>query len=213
MRVVLADDHPVVREGYRRLLERAGGIEVVAEVGDGESAYRAFCEHQPDVLVIDINLPGISGIEATRRVLAREPGARVLVFSMHEDVVFASRALQAGARGYITKNSAPDVLVEALRAIARGKMYISHDVAQRLATQVLPGGSVAFNELSAREFEVFRLLAEGKSVAEIARILSLSPKTIANYQSLIKQKLDADTSAQMVWIALRSGVISASGVE
>jgi DNA-binding NarL/FixJ family response regulator len=208
MRVVLADDHPVVREGYRRLLERAGGIEVVAEVEDGEGAYRVFCELLPDVLVIDINLPGISGIEAARRVLAREPAAKVLIFSMHEDVVFASRALQAGARGYITKSSAPDVLVEALRAVARGKMYISHDVAQRLAAQVVPGGNVAFNELSAREFEVFRLLAEGNSVADIARILSLSPKTIANYQSLIKQKLDADTSAQMVWIALRSGVIS-----
>jgi DNA-binding NarL/FixJ family response regulator len=213
MRVVLADDHPVVREGYRRLLERAGGIEVVAEVEDGESAYRVFCELLPDVLVIDINLPGISGIEAARRVLAREPAAKVLIFSMHEDVVFASRALQAGARGYVTKSSAPDVLVEALRAVARGKIYISHDVAQRLAAQVVPGGNLAFNELSAREFEVFRLLAEGKSVADIARILSLSPKTIANYQSLIKQKLDADTSAQMVWIALRSGVISGAGVD
>jgi DNA-binding NarL/FixJ family response regulator len=213
MRVVLADDHPIVREGYRRLLERAGGIEVVAEVEDGESAYRAFCELAPDVLVIDINLPGVSGIEATRRVLAREPAAKVLVFSMHEDVVFASRALQAGARGYVTKSSAPDALVEALRAVARGKVYISHDVAQRLAAQVVPGGNVAFSELSAREFEVFRLLAEGRSVADIARVLSLSPKTIANYQSLIKQKLDADTSAQIVWIALRSGVISGAGVD
>jgi DNA-binding NarL/FixJ family response regulator len=213
MRVVLADDHPIVREGYRRLLERAGGIEVVAEVEDGESAYRAFCELAPDVLVIDINLPGVSGIEATRRVLAREPAAKVLVFSMHEDVVFASRALQAGARGYVTKSSAPDALVEALRAVARGKVYISHDVAQRLAAQVVPGGNVAFSELSAREFEVFRLLAEGRSVADIARVLSLSPKTIANYQSLIKQKLDADTSAQIVWIALRSGVISGAGTD
>jgi DNA-binding NarL/FixJ family response regulator len=207
VRVLLVDDHAVVREGYRRLLERTRDIEVVAEAAGGEEAYRLFCETTPDVVVMDITLPGVSGVEATRRIVAREAAARVLVFSVHEDIVFASRALQAGARGYITKSSAPELLVEAVRAVAEGRPYLSHDVAQKLATQSLPGQPVPFGDLSPREFEVFRLLAEGKSIVDIARILSLSQKTVANYQSLVKQKLETDTSAQMVWIALQHGLV------
>jgi DNA-binding NarL/FixJ family response regulator len=207
VRVLLVDDHAVVREGYRRLLERTPEIEVVAEAATGEDAYRVFCELGPDVVVMDINLPGMSGIEAARRMLAREPDARILVFSMHEDALFGSRALQAGARGYVTKASAPEVLVEAVKAVSAGRLYISHDMAQELALQTVPGQDVPLNTLSPREFEVFRLLAEGKSIADIARILSLSQKTVANYQSLIKQKLEADTSAQMVWIALKRGLV------
>jgi DNA-binding NarL/FixJ family response regulator len=207
VRVLLVDDHAVVREGYRRLLERTPEIEVVAEAATGEDAYRVFCEMTPDVVVMDINLPGMSGIEAARRMLAREPDARILVFSMHEDALFGSRALQAGARGYVTKASAPEVLVEAVKAVSAGRLYISHDMAQELALQTVPGQDLPLNTLSPREFEVFRLLAEGKSVADIARILSLSQKTVANYQSLIKQKLEADTSAQMVWIALKRGLV------
>lgn len=207
VRVLLVDDHAVVREGYRRLLERTPEIEVVAEASTGEDAYRVFCELTPDVVVMDINLPGMSGLEAARRMLAREPDARVLVFSMHEDALFGSRALQAGARGYVTKASAPEVLVEAVKAVSAGRLYISHDMAQELALQTVPGQDLPLNTLSPREFEVFRLLAEGKPVADIARILSLSQKTVANYQSLIKQKLEADTSAQMVWIALKRGLV------
>ena len=210
VRVILIDDHAVVREGYRRLLERTSDIQVVAEAGSGEDAYRLFCDLQPEVVVIDVNLTGMSGIEATRRIIAREPLARVLVFSMHEGALFGSRALQAGARGYVTKASAPEVLVEAVRAVAAGRLYISHDVAQQLAFQSLPGNDTPLGELSPREFEVFRLLAEGKSINDIARVLSLSQKTIANYQSIIKQKLEADTSAQMVWIAMRTGVLGGS---
>jgi DNA-binding NarL/FixJ family response regulator len=207
VRVLLVDDHAVVREGYRRLLERTPEIEVVAEAATGEDAYRVFCEMAPDVVVMDINLQGMSGIEAARRMLAREPDARILVFSMHEDALFGSRALQAGARGYVTKASAPEVLVEAVKAVSAGRLYISHDMAQELALQTVPGQDLPLNTLSPREFEVFRLLAEGKSVGDIARILSLSQKTVANYQSLIKQKLEADTSAQMVWIALKRGLV------
>jgi len=207
LRVILIDDHAVVREGYRRLLERTCDIQVVAEATSGEDAYRLFCEKHPDVVVMDINLPGMSGIEATRRIVAREPAARVLVFSMHEDALFGSRALQAGARGYVTKASAPDVLVQAVRAVAQGRMFLSHDMAQNLALHTVPGQELALDALSAREFEVFRLLAEGKAVSEIAHILSLSQKTVANYQSAIKHKLEAHTSAQMVWIALKSGLV------
>jgi two-component system, NarL family, invasion response regulator UvrY len=210
VRAILIDDHAVVREGYRRLLERTSDIQVIAEGTSGEDAYRLFCEQNPDVVVMDINLPGMSGIEATRRILAREPEARVLVFSMHEDALFGSRALQAGARGYVTKASAPDVLVEAVRAVAQGRMFLSHDMAQNLALQAVPGQELALDALSPREFEVFRLLAEGKAVSEIAHVLSLSHKTIANYQSAIKHKLEAHTSAQMVWIALKSGLVGGS---
>jgi DNA-binding NarL/FixJ family response regulator len=209
--VMLADDHAVVREGYRRLLERTRDIEVTAEAASGEEAYRTYCTALPDVSIMDINLPGVSGVEVTRRITARDPAARVLVFSMHEDVVFASRALQAGARGYVTKSSAPDVLVDAVRAVADGRTYVSHDVAQKLALQLMPGQNVPFADLSPREFEVFRLLAEGRSIGEIARSLSLSQKTVSNYQSIVKQKLEADSSAQMVWIALRRGLVGPGG--
>jgi two-component system, NarL family, invasion response regulator UvrY len=207
VRVLLADDHAVVREGYRRLLERTQDIQVVAEAATGEEAYRLFCELLPDVVVMDINLPGMSGIEATRRVVSRQAQARVLIFSMHEDAMFASRALQAGARGYVTKASAPEALVDAVRTVAAGKAYISQDVAQQLALQALPGQRLPLNHLSPREFEVFRLLAEGRSINEIAQVMCLSQKTIANYQSSIRQKLELTNAAQVVRLAMSYGLL------
>jgi two-component system, NarL family, invasion response regulator UvrY len=206
--VVLVDDHAVVREGYRRLLERTEDISVIAEVSTGEEAYRIVCEMQPDVTVMDINLPGIGGIEVVRRIVSRLPEAKILMFSMHEDTVFSSRALQAGARGYVTKSAAPEVLVEAVRLVAAGKLYISHEMAQELAVQMLPGRDNPIDALSAREFEVFRLLVAGHSLQEISRILCLSYKTVANYQSNIKHKLDVSNSAQVVRIALNHGLIA-----
>ena len=208
VRVVLVDDHAVVREGYRRLLERTEDISVIAEVASGEEAYRVVCELQPDVTVMDINLPGLGGIEAVRRIVARSPEAKILMFSMHEDTVFSSRALQAGARGYVTKSAAPEVLVEAVRLVAAGKLYISHEMAQELAMQMLAGRDNPIDALSAREFEVFRLLVAGHSLQEISRILCLSYKTVANYQSNIKHKLDVSNSAQVVRIALSHGLIA-----
>jgi two-component system invasion response regulator UvrY len=205
--VVLVDDHAVVREGYRRLLERTQDISVIAEVASGEEAYRVVCEMQPDVTVMDINLRGMGGIEAVRRILARVADAKILMFSMHEDAVFSSRALQAGARGYVTKSAAPEVLVEAVRLVAQGKLYISHEMAQELALQMLPGRDNPIDALSAREFEVFRLLVAGHSLHEISGILCLSYKTVANYQSNIKHKLDVTNTAQVVRIALNHGLI------
>ena len=206
--VVLVDDHAVVREGYRRLLERTEDISVIAEVATGEEAYRVVCELQPDVTVMDINLPGIGGIEVVRRIVSRLPEAKILMFSMHEDTVFSSRALQAGARGYVTKSAAPEVLIEAVRLVAAGKLYISHEMAQELAVQMLPGRDNPIDALSAREFEVFRLLVAGHSLQEISKILCLSYKTVANYQSNIKHKLDVSNSAQVVRIALNHGLIA-----
>lgn len=210
--VLLADDHAVVREGYRRLLERTSDIVVLAEAGSGEDAYRLFAELAPDVTVLDINLPGIGGLECARRILAREPQARILMFSMHEDVVFPSRALQMGARGYVTKSSAPEVLVEAVRLVAEGKLYISHDMAQELAVQMLPGHENPLQALSPREFEVFRLLVAGHSIGEIGRILSLSYKTVANHQSNIRAKLDVSNTAQVVRMAMMHGMLANDAV-
>jgi len=210
LHVVLADDHAVVREGYRRLLERTGDIEVLAEAGSGEEAYRLICDLKPDVAVLDISLPGLSGIEVVRRVIARNPDQKILVFSMHEDTVFSSRALQAGARGYVTKSAAPEVLVEAVRLVASGKLYISHEMAQELAVQMLPGREKPIDALSAREFEVFRLLVAGHSLQEISKILCLSYKTVANHQSSIRQKLDVNNTAQVVRIALNHGLIASA---
>ena len=208
VRVVLIDDHSVVREGYRRLLERTPDIAVLAEAATGEEAYRLFSEQRPDVVVMDINLPGMSGIEATRRILARDPEARVLVFSMHEDALFGSRALQAGARGYVTKACAPDVLVDAVRSVARGEVFLSADVAQTLAVRTLLRREDTLQSLSDREFEILRLVAEGHSLTDIARRLSLAYKTIANYQSIIKQKLGVDTSVQLIRFAAEIGLLA-----
>jgi len=205
--VLLVDDHAVVREGYRRLLEKTVDLKVTAEASSGEDAYRLFGEQPVDVVVMDVSLPGMSGIETARRLLARTPSAKVLVFSMHEDAMFASRALQAGAKGYVTKSSAPEVLVEAVRSAAVGKIYISQDVAQQLAMQSLPGQRTPLTALSPREFEVFRLLAQGVAVTEIASRLWLSQKTIANYQSSIRQKLDVTNAAQIVRLAISCGLV------
>jgi two-component system, NarL family, invasion response regulator UvrY len=202
--VLLVDDHAVVREGYRRLLERRGDIVVVGEAADAPAAYSLFCSLRPQIVVMDITLPGVSGIGVTRRMLAHEPQARVLIFSMHEDTIFASRALQAGAAGYVSKASAPGVLVEAVHAVACGRKYLSPDIARRLALRDFEVAQVL--RLSDREFEVLRLLVRGRTVREIAESMALNAKTIANHQSAIKQKLGADTALQLLRMASRLGL-------
>lgn len=211
--VLLVDDHAVVREGYRRLLERDRNVAVVGEAASGAQAYRLFCELNPTVVVMDVSLPDVSGIEALRRIRARDSRARVLMFSMHEETIFPTRALQAGAQGYVTKSSAPDVLVEAVHAIASGKHYISHDVAQLLAVENVTRQKDALQSLSAREFEIMRLLAAGETISAISEKLGLGYKTVANYQSAIRSKLNVETAAQLVSLATRSGIISGTGVD
>ncbi len=200
--VLLADDHAVVREGYRRLLEESGRITVVGEAASAAEAYQQFCALDPAVVVMDIALPGVSGIEGMRRILARKPGARVLMFSMYEDAIFVRRALDAGASGYLTKASAPRALVEAVDTVASGKRYLSRDVS---STEDLVASS-----LSAREFEILKLLAQGSSVAEIAEALGLNQKTVANHQSSIKQKLDVTSATQLMRAAMRLGLVPSS---
>jgi two-component system, NarL family, invasion response regulator UvrY len=204
--VLLVDDHAVVREGYRRSLERHGDIAVIGEAADAATAHSLFCCLSPQIVVMDITLPGTSGIEAMRRMVIYQPDARVLIFSMHEDVIFASSAMKAGAFGYVTKASAPNVLVQAIHSIACGKKYLSPEVAQMLALREFAVEPNAADELSAREFEVLRLLTQGQSIREIARSLGLNPKTVANHQSAIKQKLGAVTATQLLEKASRLGL-------
>ncbi len=208
IRVMLVDDHAIVRAGFRRLLEQTPGIVVAAEAASGEEAYQAFPDCCPDVTVVDLSMPGIGGLETIRRILARHPEARVLVYSMHESAAFATQAMRAGACGYVTKASAPDVLVEAVKAAVAGRTYLSPDMAQKIALDTVSGDRDPLQVLSTREFEVFRLLAEGRSTEEIAEALFLSHKTVANYATQVKQKLGVSTAVDLLRLALKHGIVS-----
>jgi two-component system, NarL family, invasion response regulator UvrY len=205
--VLLIDDHAVVREGYRRLLERDDSLLVVGEAATAAEAIRRDGELKPDVIVLDIALPGISGIEVLRRIIARRPEARVLMFSMYQDGIYATRAINAGARGYLSKASAPDLLVEAVRSVAEGRRYVSPDVEHAITLQSSAASQLA-GALSTRELEVLRMLTQGYGVEQIAERLGLSPKTAANHQSSIKQKLGAESALQLILIAQQLGLIA-----
>lgn len=205
--MLLVDDHAVVREGYRRLLERDDSLFVVGEAATAAEAIRFDGEFEPDVVVLDIGLPGVSGIEILRRIIARRPAARVLMFSVYHDGIYATRAISAGARGYLSKASAPDLLVDAVRAVAAGQRYLSPDVELAMTMQSSAANRLA-DALSTRELEVLRLLIQGYGIDEIAERLGLSPKTAANHQSSIKQKLGADSALQLILIAQQFGLIA-----
>jgi two-component system invasion response regulator UvrY len=207
IRVLLVDDHAVVREGYSRLLERDESLVVVGEAATAADAIRCNDELKPDVVVLDIALPGVSGIEILRRIIARRPDACVLMFSMYQDGIYATRAINAGARGYLSKASAPDLLVEAVRCVAGGRRYLSPDVEQAMTRQSATANQLAA-ALSTRELEVLRMLTQGYGVEEIGKRLGLSPKTAANHQSSIKQKLGANSALQLILIAQQFGLIS-----
>jgi len=204
IRVLLVDDHVVVRAGYRVLLRDVPEIEVIGEAESGEAAYRQYVEQTPDVVVMDLSLPGMGGLEAIRRITARDADAHILVFSMHDDVAFVDQALRAGACGYITKRSAPEVLADAIKEVAGGGMYVDPDL-ERALTREQPA-SDRLSRLSPREFSIFCMLADGFSTAEIAQRLCLSSKTVANYGTLIKKKLGARNQAELVHLALGRGV-------
>lgn len=208
IRVMLVDDHAIVRSGFRRLLEQTADIVVAAEAASGEEAYQAFPGCRPEVTVMDLSMPGAGGLEAIRRILARDPQARILVYSMHEAAAFATQAMRAGAYGYVTKASAPDVLVEAVKAVYAGRAYLSPDMAQKIALESVGGERDPMQLLSAREFEVFRLLAEGRSTEEIAERLFLSHKTVANYATQVKQKLGVSTPVELLRLALKHRIVS-----
>lgn len=204
--ILLVDDHAVVREGYKRLIAFESDLCVCGEARTAAEAYHAFCSLRPDVVVIDVSLQGPSGIEAIRRMLARERAAHILIFSVREESIFVRRALAAGALGYVTKASASDVLVNAVRAVAHGHRFLSSDVAQALhASDAFREGQVG-SALSAREFEVMGLLIQGYTLLAIAEKLGISRKTVANHQSTLRQKFGADNSVQLARMANRFGL-------
>jgi two-component system invasion response regulator UvrY len=210
--IMLVDDHPIVREGYRRLLERHPGYRVVAEAESAAEAYRRYRETKPDIVVMDLALGGAGGpvpggLEAVRHILQWDKAARILVFSMHQAAAFALKAFEAGAAGYVTKSSAPDELVRALETVAAGGRALSADIAREIAAERLSNQRSPLDGLGPRETEILRLLAAGRTAAEIADALCLSVKTVQNYHYAIKGKLGARTDAGLVWLAIDTGLV------
>jgi DNA-binding NarL/FixJ family response regulator len=205
--IVLVDDHAVVRAGVRRLLEQEPLFEVIGEAESGEKAYQILAELKPDVMVMDLSMPGMGGLEAIRRILMRYEKAKILVLSMHEDLSFANQALKLGAKGYLTKNTLADDLVKSIETVTQGDVFLSDEIAKKMAMQSISGNQDPVHELSAREFEIFRLLAEGFDIDAIASTLNISSKTVSNYQTMIKQKLDINTPIELIRYAIKVGVI------
>lgn len=208
IRVMLVDDHAIVREGYRRLLDKESGIEVIAETGDGIDAYRLYKEAAPDVVIMDISMPGRGGIDVIRQIRQRDPQARILVFSMHANSSYALQAFRAGAKGYMTKSSAPELLAGAVRSVAKNKTAMCPEIAAALAATRLEEEASALDRLSPREFEVLRMLLDAKSTEEVANALNLTPKTVANYHYSVKTKLGVSSDIDLVYYCMRYGVVS-----
>jgi DNA-binding NarL/FixJ family response regulator len=204
--ILLADDHPIVRQGYRRVLEHQNNFRVVAEADDAASAYSAFKQHSPDVVVLDISMPGASGLEAIRNIKSRDSRARILVFSMHTEALLVKAAFDAGASGYVTKGNEPPVLIRAIRSVARGEIAMSDDIAHVLAEESLMPSRSTLAHLGEREVEILRQFAAGFTKEQIASNLNLSVKTVQNYHYLIKTKTGMRTDAQLVRLAVEWGL-------
>lgn len=210
IRVLLVDDHAVVRMGFRLLLQSVADMSVVAEAESGEAACQLYVEHNPDVVVMDLAMPGMGGLEALRRIRAREPNAKVLALSAHDDPMHARRALQEGALGFLSKRSAPEALLEAVSIVAAGRRYIDPALAQKLALAEFDGAAKSpVERLSDREFEVFVRLAGGATVQRIATDLNLSASTVGTHLYNIKQKLGVANQSELTLIAIRHRLIEA----
>ncbi|MFZ2172069.1 MAG: response regulator transcription factor [Methylococcaceae bacterium] len=208
IRILLVDDHAIVREGYRALLAKQSGLQVVAEAVDGAQAYQRFKECSPDVVITDLSLPGISGLELISRIKQRDANAKILVFSMHQNPGFAMQASRAGALGYVTKSSPPEVLLRAIHEVYSGRHTLSADIARALALEKLGSKRIALETLTVREFEILRLLVEARTTEEIAQTLNISPKTVGNCHYLIKRKLGVASDIELTRLAIRLNVIS-----
>lgn len=207
IRIMLVDDHAVVRAGVRRLLEQETKFTVIAEAESGERAYQIFGEHLPDVTIIDLSMPGMGGMETIKRVVTRYPTAKIIVLSMHENVAFASQALKAGAKGYVTKSGLANELANAIEWVISGQTYLGSELSNKIALQLHNAEGDPMQALSAREFEIFRMLVDGVDLNKIATTLNISLKTVANYQTGIKQKLGINSPVEMVRLAIRCGLI------
>jgi two-component system invasion response regulator UvrY len=209
IKVMLVDDHPVVRDGYRHLLENTPDIRIVAEASDGEEACTIYPQHMPDVIILDLSMPGIGGLETLRRIKAKDPAINVLIFSMHDSETLVLRSLEAGATGYLTKQGGVAQMVEAVRLVAQGKLFVDSKYVPDLMHHRLLGTDDPLQILSTREFQIFQLLAEGYSVSEIASMLSISPKTVGVHHAHIMRKLRLQNAAQLVRLAIRCNVVKA----
>ncbi|MCX4190915.1 response regulator transcription factor [Methylophaga sp. OBS1] len=206
--IMLVDDHAIVREGYRSLLQKQAEFEVICEAGDGNEAYNHYKHYQPDVVVMDISLPGQSGLKAIERIRQYDGSARVLVFSMHQNPSFALQATRAGALGYITKSSEPEALIRAIHQVAQNKHTLSADIAQALAMEKLGQEQSALDELTVREFEILRLLVDAKSNQAIAELLNISPKTVSNSHYIIKKKLGVSSDIELTRLAIKMNLVN-----
>ena len=212
LRILLADDHTVVRQGLRKVLEECPQWQVVAEAGDGREAVRQAEELRPDVAIIDVAMPLLNGIEATRQIVRRSPGTRVLVLSMHSDEAYVNQILKAGATGYLLKDSADVDLLQGVDAVSKGKSFFSPGIAKVMLDDYVrqladKGITDRYESLSQREREIFQLIAEGKANKEIAALLSISPSTVETHRARIMEKLDLHSAAEIVLYAVRRGVI------
>ena len=205
MRILIVDDHPIVASGCRAVLADEPEI-VLLEASDAESGERAFIAERPDICVIDINLPTVSGFELARRILARDASARIIMFSMNDDPVFAARAIEIGAKGYVSKTGDPHDLVEAIREVGNGGTYLPPAMARSIAFAGPAFAQSPLSKLTSREMEILRLLSAGKSLSEIAWLVHSSYKTVANTSSIMRQKLGVRTSVELVRFAIESGV-------
>jgi DNA-binding NarL/FixJ family response regulator len=208
LKIMLVDDHAIVREGYRSVLQKQPGLRVVAEAGDGAEAYRLFKETAPDLVIMDLTMPGVGGIEGIRRIRQWDPAARILVFTMHQNAAFAVHAIRAGARGYVTKTSAPETLLRAVSEVLDGRIALSPDIDHELALSRLSDEPSAADVLTAREFEVLGMLLDERTTDAIAGALHISPKTVANLHSLIKAKLGVGSDIELVRLAVRQGLLT-----
>jgi two-component system invasion response regulator UvrY len=206
--ILLVDDHPVVRDGYKRLFERRPGWTVVAEADTAAGAYQAYRKANPDVVVMDLSLPGPGGLEAVRHIRQWDRDARIMVLTMHGSAAFALKAFEAGATGYATKGSDAAEVVELLARVARGEKALSTDISRELAADRLAEDRPPLHDLGPRETEILRLLASGSTATEIADALNVSLKTIHNYSSTIRAKLGARTDASLVLLAIKAGLVS-----
>ncbi|MDX8394507.1 MAG: response regulator transcription factor [Mariprofundales bacterium] len=209
IRILLADDHPVVRMGYHQLLNSAPDMNVEAEASTGEEAYQIYQKLLVDVVIMDISMPGIGGMSAARRILEFNNRAQILLLSMYDSSVYPSRAMKFGVKGYVTKQSSADTLIQGVRLVARGRSFISPDVVQKLALSSLSGSSDPIDVLTPREFEVFSMLADGHAVKDIYPILHLSPKTVETHRANIMNKLSVRNVAELAHIAIRWGIVDA----
>lgn len=207
IKILLVDDHAIVREGYHSLLAKQPGMRVVAEAGDSAHAYRLFQQQQPDVLITDLSMPDHSGLALIKRIKQYAATAKILVFSMHQNPAFAAQALRAGALGYVTKSSEPEVLLRAIYQVHAGRPVLSPDIAQTLALEKLGREHRALAALTVREFEILRLLVDGQSHEQIAGILHISPKTVGNTHYLIKSKLGVDSDIELTRLAIKLNIL------